>query len=207
MHFRELSTPALTIDLGIVERNLDRMASLCREQGVGLRPHTKTHKTPQVAKLQMDRGAVGLTVAKVGEAEVMANAGLDEILIAYPVFGREKLDRLAKVARERKILVSLDDENTARELSRAATALGATVGVLVEFDAGFHRCGLQPGAGCVELVRKVENLPGLEYRGLMTYFGNVWGPEDERRKEMRSEEHTSELQSRRDLVCRLLLEK
>jgi D-serine deaminase-like pyridoxal phosphate-dependent protein len=185
MHFRELSTPALTIDLSIVERNLDRMATLCREQGVGLRPHTKTHKTPQVAQLQMDRGAVGLTVAKVGEAEVMANAGLDEILIAYPVFGREKLDRLAKVARERKILVSLDDEHTAQELSRAASAQGAKVGVLVEFDAGFHRCGLQPGPGCVELVRKIEKMPGLEYRGLMTYFGNVWGPEDERKKEMK----------------------
>lgn len=185
MHFRELSTPALTIDLAIVERNLDRMARLCQEQGVGLRPHTKTHKTPEMAQLQLDRGAVGLTVAKVGEAEVMANAGLDEILIAYPVFGREKVDRLAKLAGERKILVSLDDERTAQELSRAATARAATVGVLVEFDAGFHRCGLQPGPGCVELARKIEKLPGLKFRGLMTYFGNVWGPEEERRKEMK----------------------
>ena len=184
MHFRELSTPALTIDLAIVERNLDRMASMCREQGVRLRPHTKTHKTPEVAQLQLDRGAVGLTVAKVGEAEVMAGAGLDEILIAYPVFGREKLDRLAKLACDRKILVSLDDEYTAQELSRAASAKGATVGVLVEFDAGFHRCGLQPGPGCVELAGKIEKLPGLKFRGLMTYFGNVWGPEGERRKEM-----------------------
>lgn len=185
MHFRELSTPALTIDLSIVERNLDRMARLCREQGVGLRPHTKTHKTPEVAQLQLDRGAVGLTVAKVGEAEVMAKAGLDEILIAYPVFGREKLDRLAKLAGDRKILVSLDDEHTAQELSRAASAQSATVGVLVEFDAGFHRCGLQPGPACVELARKIEKLPGLKFRGLMTYFGNVWGAEEERKKEMK----------------------
>lgn len=185
MHFRELSTPALTIDLATVERNLDRMARMCQEQGVGLRPHTKTHKTPEMAQLQLDRGAVGLTVAKVGEAEVMANAGLDEILIAYPVFGREKVDRLAKLARERKILVSLDDERTAREFSRAANAKGATIGVLVEFDAGFHRCGLQPGPVCVELARKIEKLPGLKFRGLMTYFGNVWGPEEERRKEMK----------------------
>ncbi|HLY61511.1 MAG TPA: alanine racemase [Terriglobia bacterium] len=184
MHFRELSTPALAIDLAIVERNLDRMARMCREQGVGLRPHTKTHKTPEVAQLQLDRGAVGLTVAKVGEAEVMGGAGLDEILIAYPVFGREKLDRLAQLACDRKILVSLDDEHTAQELFRAANAKGATVGVLVEFDAGFHRCGLQPGPGCVALAHKIEKLPGLKFRGLMTYFGNVWGPEGERRKEM-----------------------
>ncbi|MHB8653871.1 MAG: alanine racemase [Terriglobia bacterium] len=185
MHFRELSTPALTIDLDVMERNLDRMAKSCREQGVGLRPHTKTHKTPEVARLQLERGAVGLTVAKVGEAEVMANAGLDEILVAYPVFGREKLDRLAALAQARKILVSLDNEQTAQELSRAVHEKGANVGVLVEFDVGFHRCGLEPGPACVELARKIEKLPGLKFRGLMTYFGNVWGTEEARRKEMK----------------------
>ncbi|MGD0695585.1 MAG: alanine racemase [Terriglobia bacterium] len=183
MHYTELSTPALTLDLDIVERNLDRMARLCREQGVGLRPHTKTHKTPEVARLQVERGAVGLTVAKVGEAEVMAAAGLDDILVAYPIFGSEKLDRLAALATSKNILVSLDDERTAQELSRAASAKRTEVGVLVEFDVGFRRCGLQPGPRCVELARKVEKLPGLKFRGLMTYFGNVWGTEEERRKE------------------------
>jgi len=183
MHFRELPTPALTVDLDIVERNLDRMARLCREQGVGLRPHTKTHKTPEVARLQLERGAVGLTVAKAGEAEVMAAGGLDGILVAYPIFGREKLDRLATLAQARKILVSLDDERTAQELSQAASAQGAEVGVLVEFDVGFRRCGLEPGPACVELAQKIEKLPGLKFRGLMTYFGNVWGTEEERRRE------------------------
>ena len=183
MHFRELPTPALTVDLDIVERNLDRMARLCREQGVGLRPHTKTHKTPEVARLQLERGAVGLTVAKAGEAEVMAAGGLDGILVAYPIFGREKLDRLATLAQARKILVSLDDERTAQELSQAASAQGAEVGVLVEFDVGFRRCGLEPGPACVELALKIEKLPGLKFRGLMTYFGNVWGTEEERRRE------------------------
>lgn len=183
MDYRELSTPALTVDLDILERNLERMAKSCRDQGVGLRPHTKTHKTPEVARMQIERGAVGLTVAKVGEAEVMAQAGLDEILVAFPIFGREKLLRLASLARERKVLVSLDDERTARELSSVASEKGASVGVLVEFDVGFHRCGLQPGPGCVELARKIEKLPGLKFRGLMTYFGNVWGAEAERRRE------------------------
>lgn len=183
MHYTELSTPALTIDLDILERNLDRMAESCRAQGVGLRPHTKTHKTPEVAKLQLDRGALGLTVAKVGEAEVMAGAGLEDILVAYPVLGNEKLQRLAALARERRILISLDDERTAQDLSNAAREKDATFGVLVEFDAGFHRCGLQTGAACVELARKIEKLPGLKFRGLMTYFGNVWGTEVERRDE------------------------
>src|SRR5947207_10191014 len=155
MRFEELSTPALTIDLDRVERNLEGMARLCREQGVGLRPHTKTHKTPEVARLQLERGAVGLTVAKVGEAEVMALAGLDKILVAYPIFGAEKLKRLAALARTREILVSLDAEATAAELSRAAAAQGATIGVLVEFDSGFQRCGIPPGAEVVALAKKI----------------------------------------------------
>ena len=159
MHYTELPTPALMIDLDGVERNLDRMAKLCREQGVGLRPHTKTHKTPEVGRMQLDRGAVGLTVAKIGEAEVMAEAGLDDILVAFPIFGGEKLWRLAQIARQRRVLVSLDDEATAWELSRAASAQQATVGVLVEFDAGFHRCGLPPGPGCVALAKKIEQMP------------------------------------------------
>lgn len=183
MHLRELSTPALTIDLDILERNLDRVAELCRQQHVGLRPHTKTHKTPEVARLQLARGAVGLTVAKVGEAEVMAGAGLDDIMVAFPIYGGEKLRRLAELACGRRILVSLDAEATAQELSRAAAAQGSTVGVLVEFDVGFHRCGLEPGPACVVLARKIAELPGLKFRGLMTYFGNVWGSAAERRAE------------------------
>lgn len=133
--------------------------------------------------MQLDRGAVGLTVAKIGEAEVMAEAGLDDILVAFPIFGEEKLKRLAQLARARRVLVSLDDEVTAQQLSRAASAQQATVGVLVEFDVGFHRCGLPPGPNCVALAKKIERLPGLEFRGLMTYFGNVWGTPQERRKE------------------------
>jgi D-serine deaminase-like pyridoxal phosphate-dependent protein len=183
MNYRELSTPALAIDLDVVDRNLDRMAKLCREQGVGLRPHTKTHKTPEVAKMQVDRGAVGLTVAKVGEAEVMVGAGLDDILVAFPIYGAEKLRRLAQLAKTRRLLLSLDNEATAQELSHSAVAQEATIGILIEFDAGFRRCGLAPGPACVELARKIEKLPGLAFRGLMTYFGHVWGTVEERRNE------------------------
>jgi D-serine deaminase-like pyridoxal phosphate-dependent protein len=189
MNYRELSTPALTIDLGILERNLDRMAAYCQQHGIGLRPHIKTHKTPEVARMQLERGALGLTAAKVGEVEVMASAGFgsgpDEILLAYPVYGADKLQRLATLAETRRILVSLDDEATAGDLSRAASRSGVTFGVLVEFDAGHRRCGLQPGPACVSLARKIEKLPGLSFRGLMTFFGNIWGTEEERKNELR----------------------
>ncbi|MGO8814424.1 MAG: alanine racemase [Terriglobia bacterium] len=183
MRYDELSTPALTIDLETLERNLDSMASSCRKQGVGLRPHTKTHKTPEVSRMQLDHGALGLTVAKVGEAEVMAEAGLDDILIAYPILGAEKLRRLVTLARGRRIIVSLDSPAAAQELSRAASEQGATVGVLVEFDVGVRRCGLEPGPQCVELASKIAGMPGLKFRGLMTFFGNVWGSKEERRAE------------------------
>ncbi len=185
MHYRELATPALTIDLDILERNLDRMATYCRDHRLQLRPHTKTHKTPEVGRMQLERGAIGLSVAKVGEAEVMAGAGLDDILVAYPIFGQENLRRLVRLAPMRRLLVSLDSEETAQALSRAVVERGANLGVLVEFDAGFRRCGLRPGPACVALAQSVEKLPGLRFRGLMTYFGNVWGTEEERRAEMK----------------------
>jgi D-serine deaminase-like pyridoxal phosphate-dependent protein len=185
MLVQELSTPALTVDLDVLEINLRRMADSCRAQGVGLRPHTKTHKTVEVSRRQLAHGAVGLTVAKVGEAEVMAAAGLDDILVAYPILGTEKLRRLALLARNRRILVSLDSEAAAQELSRAASAQNANIGVLVEFDAGVHRCGLEAGPALVQLAKAIEKLPGLKFRGLMSFFGNVSGSPEERRAEAR----------------------
>ena len=186
---RELSTPALTVDLDALERNLNRGAELCRRQGVGLRPHTKTHKTVEVSRLQMAHGAVGLTVAKVGEAEVLAAAGLDDILVAFPIMGEEKLRRLAGLARARRVLIALDSEAAAQELSRAVAAQNASIGVLVEFDAGARRCGLDPGPALVALAKAMEKLPGLKFRGLMSFFGNVWGTPEQRRAEA---EHVAE---------------
>ena len=183
MRYNELSTPALTVDLDALERNLEQMAASCRQQGVGLRPHTKTHKTPEVARRQLEHGAVGLTVAKVGEAEVMAAAGLDDILIAYPILGADKLRRLLELTRTRRMIVALDSLAAAQELSTAASQQGGTVGVLVEFDAGFHRCGLEAGPASVEMAHRIAKMPGLCFRGLMTYFGNVWGSKEQRRAE------------------------
>jgi D-serine deaminase-like pyridoxal phosphate-dependent protein len=178
----EISTPALTIDLDALELNLDRMATYCRNHGLGLRPHTKTHKTPEVARMQLERGACGLTVAKVGEAEVMASTTNAEILVAYPIFGTEKLRRIAALSKSRSILIALDDEATAREVSRAAEAQESMLGVLVEFDVGLGRCGLEPGAACVDLATRIREMSGLKFRGLMLYSGNVWGSEAERER-------------------------
>jgi D-serine deaminase-like pyridoxal phosphate-dependent protein len=184
MRWDGLSTPALTVDADILERNLRRMADYCQSHGLGLRPHTKTHKIPEVARMQVRHGAVGLTVAKVGEAEVMCGAGLDNILVAYPVMGREKLDRLAALALSHSMLVSLDGETVAEALACAAKQQGVTLGVLVEFDAGFGRCGLEPGPACVDLARRIMRLPSLRFQGLMTYPGQIGGNEEARRGEV-----------------------
>lgn len=180
MQIEELSTPAVFVDLDIAIRNLDRMAALCREQGLGLRPHTKTHKNLEFAQLQLGRGALGLTVAKVGEAEVMAAAAPLQILVAHPILGAAQLERLARLTQQTEILIALDSEAAAEAISRAAARLDRTFGVLIEFDSGFHRCGVPAGLPCVGIGRTVERLPGLRLRGLMTYFGNIWGSEAER---------------------------
>src|SRR5467141_2842637 len=120
MHVSELDTPALLIDLDIFERNLCRVAEYAKTNDLRLRPHTKTHKVPAVGKRQLDSGAVGLTVAKVGEAEVMLGSNPPDLLVAYPVIGRNKLARLMQVAKKTRLTVALDSISAARQLSEAA---------------------------------------------------------------------------------------
>jgi D-serine deaminase-like pyridoxal phosphate-dependent protein len=181
MHYRELPTPALIIDLDVAKRNLDRMAGYCRSHHLNLRPHTKTHKMVEFARMQLERGAIGLAVAKTGEAEIMAQSGAMQILVAHPIFGEEPLQRLARLACDAEMIIAIDSHTAAAAISRAASRHGCTFGILVEFDAGFRRCGVTPAAACVELAQAIARLPGLRLRGLMSYFGNVWGTEEERR--------------------------
>src|SRR6185295_9392691 len=122
-----LDTPAVIVDLDIMDRNLARMAGYCREHQLLLRPHTKTHKIPELAKRQIASGATGITVAKVGEAEVMLAAGITDMLIAYPIVGPKKTTRVAQLAEQATITVSLDSEEVARGLSEAAARQGTTI--------------------------------------------------------------------------------
>src|SRR5947208_11255507 len=130
MHVSEIDTPALLVDLDIFERNLQRVASYARESGLRLRPHTKTHKSIRVGARQLRSGAVGLTVAKVGEAEVMLGAEPADMLVAFPVIGRAKLERLAEVARRTHVTVALDSAFAASQLSEAARSAQVEIGVL-----------------------------------------------------------------------------
>jgi D-serine deaminase-like pyridoxal phosphate-dependent protein len=173
MQIRELDTPALLIDLDIFERNLARVGDYAHKHGLRLRPHTKTHKSPIVGNKQLASGAAGLTVAKVGEAEVMLRAQTPDMLIAYPVIGRNKLDRLMEVAKKTRLTVALDSMQAAQQLSSAARAAQVIVGVLAETDVGLGRVGVTPGPELVELARGIQGLPGLSFEGVTFYPGHI----------------------------------
>ena len=148
-------TPEIVIDLDAVRANIVRAAALAAAAGVALRPHTKTHKLPQIARLQLEAGAVGVQVAKLGEAEVMVAAGIDDILVGYPIVGEQKLARLADLAERATISVTVDSDEVARGISRAARERGLTIPVLLELDTGMHRLGVLPGKSAVELAERI----------------------------------------------------
>jgi D-serine deaminase-like pyridoxal phosphate-dependent protein len=178
MNVFDLDTPQLVIDLDRVDANIAEMAQQTRDAGVRLRPHTKTHKIPEIAQLQLDAGASGITCAKVGEAEVMLAAGIDDILIAYPLYGSEKLARLQKLRERARVLVSLDSYEVAEGLSALGRATKQPVEIYVEVDTGGHRMGRAPGAPTAELVARIAELKGLEIVGLLTHAGHAYNAVD-----------------------------
>jgi len=182
----ELDTPALIVDLDVMEGNLTQMADYCRRHNLRLRPHTKTHKIPELARKQIESGASGITVAKLTEAAVMIDAGLDDLLIAYPIVGPAKTARLARLAERAKLTVSLDSEEAARGISAATSERGTTVDVLVEIDVGFGRCGVANETEPLKLAQTISSLPGLNFQGLM-FFPGHFGVEPEERAVLRAQ--------------------
>ena len=178
MHVSEIDTPALVVDLDIMDRNLTCVAGYARERGLRLRPHTKTHKSVWLGKRQLESGAAGLTVAKVSEAEVMVGAETPDLLLAFPIIGRAKLDRLTAVARRTRVTVALDSTFAARELSCAAQAAGVEVGVLAEVDVGLGRVGVPPGEPLIELAKTIRTLPNVTFEGITFYPGHIKSLDD-----------------------------
>lgn len=174
MNLFELDTPALIIDLDKVETNIAEMAAMTRQGGVRLRPHTKTHKIPELAKMQLAAGAAGITCAKVGEAEVMVDAGLDDVLVAYPIYGPTKWTRLATLREKARIIVSLDSLEVAQGLGTVGVQGNGPLEVYIEVDTGHHRMGRAPGAPTADLVRRIADVRGLEVIGLLTHAGHAY---------------------------------
>ncbi len=169
--YPELDTPSVLIDLDVMEDNIARMQAVADRAGVRLRPHTKTHKSPWVAGRQAEKGASGVTVAKIGEAEVMADGGIRDILIAYPLYGEYKLRRLRPLLERVKITLSLDNAEVAEGISRLGQETGRKIPVYLEVDTGIHRLGRDPGMETVEVARDLVKLPGIDLIGLITHAG------------------------------------
>ena len=172
-----VATPALVIDAAVVRRNIERLASYAASHGLAVRPHTKTHKSVDIARQQLEAGAGGLTVAKVGEAEALLPAfkgGVPEVLVAYPVVDRARTQRLAALARVAPVRVALDTVTAIEAVDAAALAAGTTIGVLVDLDVGMGRTGVRTADALAALAQAVTAARGLRLDGIFCYPGHIW---------------------------------
>jgi D-serine deaminase-like pyridoxal phosphate-dependent protein len=167
----DLDTPSVVVDLDVLERNVARMAESARNNGVRLRPHAKTHKMPEVGRLQLAAGASGLSLAKTGEAEVFAAAGFGDIFLAYPTVGAEKGRRLLALADRVRLAVGVDSIEGASSVASVFHAAGRRIDALLKVDCGFHRVGVAPEAA-LGVARRLVEVPGLSLRGVFTHAGH-----------------------------------
>lgn len=199
-----LQTPALIVDLEILEANIAAMAEYASRRGVALRPHAKTHKCVEISKRQMAAGADGVCVAKLGEAEAQADGGIDSILITSPVVSDAGIGRLMALnARLRELIVVCDNPEVATRLDAAARGTGKPLKVLIDIDPGLGRTGVVPGEKACELARRVATAPGLEYVGLQCYAGQVQHLESANERRTASLSALAELRALRDTLCEL----
>jgi D-serine deaminase-like pyridoxal phosphate-dependent protein len=167
------STPALVVDLDVFEANVAAMAALLRGTGKTLRPHVKTHRTPELARRQLGGSAVGITCATVGEAEAMVAAGIDDVFIANEVVDPGKIARLVALGRRARVAVAVDDPEPVAALSREAGSAGVTIDVLIDVDILLHRCGVGSAAEAIGLADAITRSPGLRLLGIMGYEGRL----------------------------------
>ena len=172
MRIDQLESPAAVVDLDKLSGNITRLQSYLDKHAIVNRPHIKTHKIPEIAHMQVDAGAVGITCQKLGEAEVMAQSGIKDIFLPYNLLGGSKLERLMHLARRVRMSVTGDSEFTVRGYAEAASAAGLTLPVLVEFDTGLGRCGVQTPDEAATLARIIARSSHLHFGGLMTYPSN-----------------------------------
>ena len=173
MPLSEVDTPALLIDLDAFERNLKRMADAVAKAGVRLRPHAKTHKSPIIGQKQIALGAVGLCCQKVSEAAVMVEGGVQDVLVSNEVIGARKLDRLAALSRQARVIGCVDNPLGVSSMAAAAERHGARLDVLVEINVGASRCGVDPGEPAVALAQLIAREKHLRFAGLQAYQGRA----------------------------------
>lgn len=178
----ELDTPILWVELDRLERNISALAAHFRKAGVNWRPHTKGIKTPALAHKLLAAGAIGVTCAKLGEAEVMAAAGIRDILVANQIVGPHKITRLVNLCAQVDVKVAVDHIDNVQAIGAAATAKGVTAGLVIELNTGMHRAGVEAGAETVALARQIAATPGVRLAGLMSWEGHTLEHQDPERK-------------------------
>ncbi len=166
---RQFGTPAVVIDLDVVERNIAHVQALCDAAGVANRPHIKTHKSPVIASMQREAGARGITCQKIGEAEIMADGGHDDILISYNILGEQKLGRLGALLSRVRVTVAADNPTVVAGLPQAAAIAGRDLDVVVECDTGRKRAGVTTPGEAIALAKDIASRPGLSFAGFMLY--------------------------------------
>ena len=196
----DLPTPAPVVDIDLLQGNINRMAAFFQGRPARLRPHTKTHRAPAVARMQIAGGATGVTCAKVGMAEAMVAGGIDDVYVANQVVARQAIDRLCLMAHRARVTVAVDDAGNVADLSNAAQAHGVTLNVVVEVDAGMGRCGVQPGRPALELAQVVSRAPGLCFQGLHAYEGHVVQHQDFAVRKAETERMLERTMETRDLL-------
>lgn len=177
LHDDRLDTPAILVDLDIVDANIDGMASFARSQGLAMRPHTKTHKSLVMAQRQLIAGASGLSVATTTEAEVMMRSGVTDLLLAYPIIGKRKLDRLAPLLKVGGLTLVSDSSEITENYRQLAESIDCTIPVILEVDSGMDRAGADPRRA-TSLALDIARTPGLSFRGIMTHAGHAHDPSD-----------------------------
>ncbi len=174
MHKLDVETPVLLLDMDAAERNIARMASYFQDKECKLRPHVKTHKLPLIAAKQIEAGAIGVTCAKLGEAEVFLQSGIRNVLIANQVVSDKKIRRMLELSELGDLIVCIDDYENAKHISDIARSMNRNMNVLVEVNVGINRCGIAPGEPTLDFVREISKLKNLNFRGLMGYEGGMF---------------------------------
>ena len=202
-HRTEVVTPALILDITVARRNIQKMADRLKGMPAKIRPHIKVHKSPELSRLQVEAGAIGISTATAWEAVVMVRSGLNSIFIVNTVAGPEKLAAIAAIARDAEVMVAVDDAANAAEIARAARAAGSTVGVLIEVDTGMDRAGVDTTEQAIELAGRIADLKGITLLGVTGYEGHCsLTPEADLRAERQHKAMTFFTQTAEELKAR-----
>ena len=196
----ELDTPILCIDLDVMESNINKMATFMSERGKQWRPHEKCHKTPAITLKEIEAGAIGVTCAKVSEAEVMAAGGVRDILIANMIVGKRKWERVASLCRWADPIIACDHYAQVEPLAAICREVGVTCKMLIEVNIGLNRVGINPGRDTLELAKGIDKLDGVELVGIMGYEGHLLQVEDQDEKRQQIAEAMNTLVVNRDLL-------